>query len=177
VFDGTKTGAYIEEDTPNPQSVYGTSKLAGEIAAAPAASVVRTSWVCSTHGGNMVATILRLAQSHPQLSFVADQRGNPTFTSDLAPVLRQLAADRYQGTIHVTNTGTVSWFEFAQAVLRANGDDPERVAPITTADMPRPAPRPANSALSNQLLSDLGYPLLPEFEETLAHVVASYRDN
>jgi len=175
VFDGTKVGAYVEDDTPNPQSVYGASKLAGEQAATPAASVVRTSWVCSTHGGNMVATILRLATSHPQLKFVADQRGNPTFTSDLAPVLRQLAADRHRGTLHVTNSGTVSWFEFAQAVLLANGDDPNRVAPITTAEMPRPAPRPANSALSNQLLSELGYTLLPDFRETLDQVVASYR--
>lgn len=127
VFDGTKTDPYVETDPTNPQSVYGKSKRSGEIAAGDQATVVRTSWVSSVHGGNMVATILRLASSHPELSFVDDQRGNPTFTADLAPALRQLAADREQGMFHITNTGTATWFEFAQEVLRAGGHDPARV--------------------------------------------------
>ena len=176
VFDGTKSSAYTESDTPNPQSVYGASKLAGERAAGPDATVVRTSWVCSAHGGNMVATILRLAGAHDRLSFVADQRGNPTFTSDLALALRQLAVDRHCGVLHVTNAETVSWFEFAQAVLEAAGGDPTRVSPITTAELlpAHRAPRPANSALSNELFAQCGYAPLPAFRETLPAIVAAY---
>lgn len=176
VFDGTKLDAYIETDTPNPQSVYGTSKLAGEGAAGERATIVRTSWVCSGHGGNMVATILRLAANHPSLSFVSDQRGNPTFTADLAPALRQLALDRHEGTLHVTNEETVSWFEFARAVLEASGSDPERVSPIATAELKpaRPAPRPTNSALSNQRYASAGYAPLRNFREALAEVIPAY---
>jgi len=178
VFDGTKVGAYIESDAPNPQSVYGASKLAGELAAGANSTVVRTSWVCSGHGGNMVATILRLATSHPTLNFVSDQRGNPTFTADLAPALRQLAVDRFAGTLHVTNEETVSWFEFAQAVLEASGDDPARVSPIATADLQpaRPAPRPANSALSNERFASLGYAPLQSFRLALAEAIPAYLD-
>jgi dTDP-4-dehydrorhamnose reductase len=178
VFDGTKVGAYTETDIPSPQSAYGRSKLAGERAAGPSATVVRTSWVCSAHGGNMVATILRLADQHPTLRFVSDQRGNPSFTADLAPVLRRLAFDRVEGIVHVTNAGTVSWFEFARAVLVAAGLDPDRVEPIATADLkpPRPAPRPANSALANDRLRALGYPPLRDFRSALADVVPAYLD-
>ncbi len=177
VFDGTKVGAYEEDDTPNPQSAYGRSKLLGEIEAGPEASIVRTSWVCSGHGGNMVATILRLASTHPELRFVSDQRGNPTFTADLAPALRQLAIDRQVGTVHVTNAETVSWFEFAQAVLEASGNDPNRVTAIQTADLtpPRPAPRPSNSALSNDHFASLGYEPLRNFRSALAEIVDLYR--
>lgn len=176
VFDGTKDAAYIETDTPNPQTVYGRSKLAGELAAGPDATVVRTSWLCSTHGGNMVETVLRLAREHDQLQFVDDQRGNPTFTSDLASAVRQLAVDRHRGVVHVTNTGTVSWFEFAQTVMRVSGLDPARVFPVATADLvpQRPATRPANSALSDDMFVSLGYPALPDFRETLAEVIAAY---
>ncbi len=87
VFDGTATEAYREWDTPNPQSVYGRSKLAGEqevLAQIPSAAVVRTSWVCGAHGQNMVKTILRLAAEHDRLTFVDDQHDCPTFTDDLA---------------------------------------------------------------------------------------------
>lgn len=174
VFDGTKLGAYVETDQPNPQSVYGTTKHAGEVAAGPTASVVRTSWVCSAHPGNMVATIVRLANEHPELRFVNDQRGNPTFTVDLADALRNLAVDRASGVYHVTNTGTVSWFEFAQAVMTAAGFDPARVSPITTAEMPRPAARPANSALANERYVAEGYQPLRPYESALADIINAH---
>jgi len=124
----------------------------------------------------MVATVMRLIAEHPQLSFVEDQRGNPTFTADLAPALRQLALDRHAGTLHVTNAETVSWFEFVQAVLAAAGEDPGRVSPIATADMTpaRPAPRPTNSALSNELYESLGYPPMRNFRAALAEAVVAY---
>ena len=108
VFDGTLDRPYREDDATNPLSVYGQSKLAGEQAAGPEATIVRTSWVCGEHGQNMVKTILRLAGEQPVLRFVDDQRGHPSFTADLAPLIRRLAVDRRPGLHHVTNQGAVS---------------------------------------------------------------------
>lgn len=177
VFDGDKIGPYDVEDPPNPQSVYGASKLAGELAAlAVDAAVVRTAWVFSAHGGNMAATVLRLAASHDTLRFVADQKGSPTYTVDLAAALRQVAQDRVSGLLHITNSGQATWHEFAQQVFEAAGLDPERVEPIATADLQpaRPAPRPANSVLANTRYHDLGYRELPRFEDAVRLVVPAY---
>ena len=124
VFDGTLDRAYHEWDGPNPQSVYGNSKAAGEreaLALGAGAAVVRTSWVCGVNGANMVKTIMRLAREHPQLSFVDDQIGHPTFTADLAVALRRIAVDRRSGVHHLTNQGETSWFGFAQHVVAAMG--------------------------------------------------------
>jgi dTDP-4-dehydrorhamnose reductase len=175
VFSGTKAGPYVEWDEPDPLSVYGRSKLAGEREVGLEATIVRTSWVCGEYGANMVKTILRLAGEHDRLSFVDDQRGHPTFTADLAPMLRRLAVERRPGVHHVTNQGEVSWFEFAQAVLAAAGLDPDRVNPISTAELhpPRPAPRPANSVLDNAVLRLSGLPPLADFREPLARLVAA----
>jgi dTDP-4-dehydrorhamnose reductase len=179
VFDGTKLGPYLEWDRTNPQSVYGASKLGGEhevAAHAPGASVVRTSWVCGEHGSNMVRTVLRLAD-RPELAFVDDQRGCPSFCADLAVGLRRLAAARVPGTFHMTNQGDVSWYEFVRAVLVLAGQDPGKVRPIKTdeLDPPRPAPRPANSVLENAALRTAGFPLLPPYEESLERLVARLR--
>jgi dTDP-4-dehydrorhamnose reductase len=176
VFDGSKDGPYVEWDHPNPRSVYGRSKWGGEgevAAHAPGASVVRTSWVCGEHGNNMVKTVLRLAD-RPELAFVDDQRGHPSFTADLAVGVRRLAAARIPGLFHMTNQGAVSWYEFVRAVLESAGHDPARVRPITTADLdpPRPAPRPANSVLDNAALRLAGEPLLPHYRESLDKLVA-----
>jgi len=173
VFDGTKPDPYVEWDQPNPASMYGRSKLGGELELGPDDTIVRTSWVCGFHGGNMVKTILRLAGEHDTLSFVDDQRGHPTFAADLAAVVRRLVVDRRPGLFHVTNQGAVSWFEFAQAVLEAAGLDPARVSPVATADLKpaRPAPRPANSVLDNAALRLSGVPLAPDFHEPLARLV------
>jgi dTDP-4-dehydrorhamnose reductase len=174
VFDGSKSEPYVEWDAPNPQSVYGRSKLAAEIEAGPEATVVRTSWVCGEHGSNMVKTILRLAGEHDTLAFVDDQRAHPSFADDLALTISRLVLDRTPGLFHVTNQGAVSWYEFAVAVLASAGHDPARVRPITTAELtpPRPAPRPANSVLDNAALRLGGIPLLPDFREPLARLVA-----
>jgi dTDP-4-dehydrorhamnose reductase len=175
VFDGTKPESYVEWDTPNPQSVYGRSKLAGEreLAGNPATTIVRISWVCGEHGANMVKTILRLAASNEVLSFVDDQRGHPTIVSDLAPVLRRLASERRPGTFHATNQGAVSWYEFARDVMESAGHDPARVRPIATADLdpPRPAPRPANSVLDNAALRLSELPLMPHYRDSLDRLV------
>jgi dTDP-4-dehydrorhamnose reductase len=176
VFDGDQPEPYVEWDQPAPRSVYGRSKWAGEqeaLTTRPGTTIVRTSWVCGAHGSNMVKTILRLAAQQDRLTFVDDQRGHPTFTADLAPMIRRLAVDRRPGVHHVTNQGAVSWFEFAQAVLRAAGLDPARVTPLATADLvpARPAPRPANSVLDNAVLRMAGIPLLADFHEPLEQLV------
>ncbi len=174
VFDGEKPEPYVEWDAPAPRSVYGHSKLGGEIEAhAGGATLVRISWVCGEHGSNMVKTILRLAAEHDTLSFVDDQCGHPTFADDLATMLYRLVVDRRPGTFHVTNQGTVSWYEFAGAVLAAAGLDAARVKPISTADLqpPRPAPRPTNSVLDNAALRLGGIDLLPDFHDPLARLV------
>ena len=181
VFDGTLDRPYVEWDATGPTSVYGASKLAGEreaLALGPRAAVVRTSWVCGEHGSNMVATVLRLAPERAgqagALAFVDDQRGHPTFTADLAPLLRRLALDRRSGVVHATNQGAVSWYEFVGDVLAAAGYERAMVRPITTAELdpPRPAPRPANSVLDNAVLRAAGIPLLRDYRAPLAELVA-----
>jgi dTDP-4-dehydrorhamnose reductase len=175
VFDGTSTRPYLEWDAPNPMSVYGRSKLGGERELDPGSAVVRTSWVCGAHGANMVKTVLRLASGTGPMRFVDDQRGSPSFTADLAGVVAVLATERLPGTFHVTNSGVTSWYGFARAVLEAAGDDPERVEPIATAELdpPRPAPRPANSALDNAALRLLGMPPLPDWHDGLERLVGA----
>ncbi len=178
VFDGTLERPYHEWDATHPQSVYGASKLAGEreaLALGPQAAVVRTSWVCGANGVNMVKTIMRLAAERPALQFVADQTGHPTFTQDLALVLRRIAIDRVSGVVHATNQGAVTWCEFARDVVAAMGKDPAMVQPISTAELqpPRPAPRPANSVLDNSVLRAAGYPATRDFREPLRETVAA----
>jgi dTDP-4-dehydrorhamnose reductase len=135
--------------------------------------VVRTSWVNGAHGANMVKTIMRLAREHPQLSFVDDQIGHPTFAADLAVALRHVAVDRRSGVLHLTNQTATSWFGFAQDVVAAMGLDRGMVRPITTAELhpPRPAVRPANSRLDNSVWRACGLPPLRDYREPLGEVV------
>jgi dTDP-4-dehydrorhamnose reductase len=180
VFDGELGRPYHEWDTPNPRSVYGRSKLAGEheaLTAGIGAAVVRTSWVCGEYGNNMVKTVLRLAAERESLSFVADQRGHPTLCADLAPMLRRLALERSSGLHHITNQGAVSWFEFVQEIVALTGRPRSMVTPISTAELQpaRPAPRPANSVLENRVLATSGWPPMRDFREPLAELVARLR--
>lgn len=175
VFDGTSGAPYREWDPPNPQSVYGRSKLAGEQAVAthaPGSTIVRTGWVCGAHGQNMVTTVLGLLD-RPELAFVDDQRGCPTFTADLAPLIRHLAVGRRAGTHHVTNQGETTWYGFVRDVLEVVGQDPAKVRPISTAELdpPRAAPRPACSLLDNAALRLSGLPLLPHYRESLERLL------
>ena len=173
VFDGTKPSPYIESDPTNPVSSYGRSKLTGEHAMSGDDANVRISWVCGYTGGNMVKTILRIAENQDLLSFVDDQHGHPTFADDAAARIVDLALADVTGIWHVTNQGAVSWFQFAREVLIAAGLDPERVRPIMTADLqpPRPAPRPANSVLENRAMTNAGWALLDDFRVPLKRLV------
>lgn len=175
VFDGRGGGPagrlpYTEWDTPNPQTAYGRSKLGGEIELqnllGPDATIVRTSWVCGLHGHNFVKTMVRIANdsSVPSPVVVDDQVGCPTFTADLASAVRFLAVSRLPGLFHVSNTESVSWFGFAQAIFSACGHDPSRVRAISSLEYQTnrtvpTAPRPAFSVLDNVALRGVGYVL------------------
>lgn len=173
VFDGTKQGAYVEADPVAPLGVYGRTKAAGEAAVRAATDrhvIVRTSWVYGAYGNNFLKTMLRLAGERDRLTVVADQRGCPTATRDLAEALL-VAADAAAkgearfGTYHFAGTGATTWHGFASAIVTAaarhTGRAPE-VAPITTAEYPTPARRPRNSELSSALFErTFGYKAAP----------------
>ena len=174
VFDGTKPTPYIESDLPNPQSVYGASKLAGEQQLdLTTDQIVRISWVCGEHGANMVKTILRLAATNPTLTFVDDQIGSPTFTSDAAPMIIEIATAGLAGIWHVTNQGSTSWFGFARDVLTCAGLDADRVIATTTKLLQpaRPAKRPTNSVLENTQMRKANLALLDDYHIPLQRLV------
>jgi len=161
VFDGTKREPYVESDPVNPQSAYGRTKLAGERVTAeakPRHYIVRTSWLFGPGGKNFVETMLGLG---PEVRVVDDQVGSPTFTGHLADALARLARTEDYGVHHLTASGSCSWFEFAREIFARAGSD-TRAVPCTTADFPRPAPRPAYSVLG----SERGH-RLPSWQEGL----------
>ncbi|WP_214510969.1 dTDP-4-dehydrorhamnose reductase [Pseudomonas brassicacearum] len=169
VFDGLKPAPYTEDDTPNPLSVYGRSKLAGENAIRQAGGqhlILRTSWVYSTEGRNFLLTMQRLLQEKPQLRVVADQVGAPTWAGTIADSTAQLI-ERWQvgqpgawGTYHLTARGETSWFGFAQAIgenLLDRHKPCAQLEPIESSAYPTPAPRPLNSRLDcTRLLKEWG---------------------
>ncbi len=181
VFPGDKDGPYDEWDTPAPRSVYGRSKFGGEIELARHASswtLVRTSWVFGRggkgqRGKNFVDTILGRARDGQPLRVVDDQRGCPTYAPDLAATLARLAVGRRAGLYHVTNQGACTWFDLARAAVEEAGLDPELVAPTTSGEFVRPAPRPANSVLADTALVAAGIPRLRPWREALAERVAA----
>jgi dTDP-4-dehydrorhamnose reductase len=168
VFDGTATAPIDEWQPTNPLSVYGRSKLAGELEV----DVAGGNTIVRTRGGTgFVTTMLRLAGEREELRVVADQDGSPTFTADLAVAIKRLVVGRYPGIFHVTNSGTGTWFDLARATFEAAGLDPARVRPITTAEYPSPAARPTYSVLDNAALRLQDLPLLPDWRESLARLV------
>jgi dTDP-4-dehydrorhamnose reductase len=171
VFPGDGSRPYEIDDPTGPQSVYGASKLAGEQAVLetyPEAHVVRTAWVWGATGSNFVKTMAKLESAHPTISVVDDQRGTPTYSADLAVGLLELAgADLPGGVLHATNGGQTTWFDFARAIFVELGADPERVQPTTTANFPRPAPRPAYSVLSSAAWTGAGLTPLRDWRAAL----------
>ncbi|MFH0823167.1 MAG: dTDP-4-dehydrorhamnose reductase [Pseudomonadota bacterium] len=151
VFDGMKAAPYLEDDPVRPISVYGRSKSEGEAevrAILPERHcIARTQWLYGIHGKNFVETILGLAASKDVLRVVDDQRGSPTYAADLAEAILALCNANAVGTFHVTNSGDATWWEFAVAAVNEAGLSHVKVEPITTDQMPRPAPRPKNAVL------------------------------
>lgn len=189
VFDGSKTdGAYSEEDTPNPMSVYGATKLAGEQAVRqmnPAHLILRTSWVVGVHGQNFAKTMLRLAAEKSQLNIVSDQWGAPTSAALLADVTAHLLRC-YQrsrtgfpyGLYHLTASGATNWHAYASHVIeraRTAGAPvkvaPAAVLPIATADYPTPARRPLNSRLATSKLQETFGLRLPDWRQGVDHIL------
>jgi len=174
VFDGAKRQPYLESDATGPVSVYGASKLAGELAVAQAApdahTIVRCSALFGTGGPCFPATMLRLAGEREQLTVVDDQVTCPTFTAHLAATLLSLAesASRPLGVLHVTPAGQCSWYQFAVEIMRHAGAA-TRIVPGTTAEMARPAPRPAFSVMR----SERGAPELPDWRAGLDAYLAA----
>jgi dTDP-4-dehydrorhamnose reductase len=150
VFDGSKRSPYEISDARNPASVYGESKACAEerlLEILPEVCIARTSWLFGHGGKCFPATILKLASTRPEISVVNDQRGSPTFTRDLASALAHLCRADARGIVHITNSGNCTWYDFATETVRASGL-PTKVKPVTTAEFPRPARRPAYSVLS-----------------------------
>jgi len=169
VFDGKANAPYRENDRPDPQSVYGKSKLAGEQLVQSLSSryfIVRTSWVYGKYGSNFVKTMLRLAEERDRLKVVNDQVGSPTYTLDLAQFLLELVKTDHYGIFHVSNTGACSWYEFAKAIFEERGLHVQ-VEPCATAEFPRPAPRPAYSVLDHGAIRAHGLKPLRPWREAL----------
>lgn len=185
VFDGAKGGWYVEDDAAAPLGVYGRTKWEGEeVLRASDVShlILRTSWVVGTHGGNFARTMLRLALTHETLRVVADQVGAPTSTALISEVTvallrrRETGRDAFpSGTYHLAAAGETSWHGYAQFVFAEAGLDPARVHPITTAEYPTAARRPANSRLdTTRLRSTLGIEL-PDWTVGVREVVRALR--
>ncbi|GDY31332.1 NAD(P)-dependent oxidoreductase [Gandjariella thermophila] len=186
VFSGDTDRPYRTDDSPGPRSVYGRSKLAGERAVHVVAEygarawVVRTAWLYGPSGGNFVKTMARLERERDKLSVVDDQTGSPTYTADLADGLLALAARVVgpdapaQRLLHATGGGSTTWYGFARAVFEELGADPDRVRPCTTAEFPRPAPRPAYSVLSDDAWREAGLPPLRHWRDALAAAFADH---
>jgi dTDP-4-dehydrorhamnose reductase len=167
VFDGTKRAPYVESDAPNPQSAYGRTKLHGEAAAGDGAWIVRTSWLFGWTSTNFVRTMLRLGAERGEVAVVDDQRGCPTYVGHLASAVHELL-ELPRGVWHVAADGDCTWAEFAEAIFEEAGLDC-RVHRITTAELGRPAPRPAYSVLRSERA---GAPRLPHWREGLRACLA-----
>ena len=164
VFDGRKREPYVESDGPSPLSAYGRTKLHGEAAAGPDAWVVRTSWLFGPTGHNFVRTMLRLANERDEVAVVDDQRGCPTYVGHLATAVRAVVdEDLPRGVWHLSAGGECTWADFAEAIFEEAGLDC-RVRRVTTAELARPAQRPANSVLRSERP---GAPALPHWREGL----------
>lgn len=179
VFDGRANRPYAENSPTNPLNVYGKTKLAGERHVQEMLDryfIVRTSWLFGPHGKNFVSTILRLAAEQQELRIVNDQRGSPTYTRHLAEKLANLVMSPEYGVYHMAAEGSCTWFEFARRILELSEVQGVQVAPISTSECGRPAPRPAYSVLASQKLNSLGLGPLPHWQAGLDSHLAEIRE-
>jgi len=172
VFDGTKSSAYVEDDAPNPLSVYGRSKLAGERAIRGCGCrhlILRASWVYGPRGKNFFLTIAAKARAGERLRVVDDQRGVPTTSRFLAEKTLALLAKDASGLLHLVPAGETTWYDFAREIVKLSGSQSE-VKPIKTGEFPVAARRPANSVLDNhKATAILGVPM-PDWRTLLRGV-------
>ena len=180
VFAGDAIEPYAEDAPPAPRSAYGRTKLAGEFAVREALPdrgfIVRTAWLYGVHGANFVKTMLALEATQSEISVVDDQRGQPTWSRDLArQIVVLIDADAPPGIYHGTSSGETTWFGFTREIYRLIGADPQRVHPTTTDAFPRPAPRPAYSVLGHDRWAELAAPPIRDWQEALAEALPLIR--
>lgn len=187
VFAGDKPTPYVETDATGPLGIYGRSKLEGEVAVAqanPAHVILRTAWVFSPYGSNFLKTMLRLAADRDTLRVVADQHGTPTYAPDIADavlnvlrrVLSEQASEAWRGVFHMVAEGETTWAGFAEEILRLSGKRggvSATVSPISTADYPTPARRPANSRLDSTRFRAIFAHKLPNWQSGVERCVAA----
>lgn len=174
VFDGSKQGYYTQEDEPRPESVYGKSKLAGEIAVAKEATrfyIIRTSWLFGVGGKNFGSRLFEYARANPRLKGVTDQTSIPTYAPDLAQRIEEIMELRAHGLYHGTNTGVGTWYEFANLALELAGMNEVEIEPVTRAQLNQLAPRPVNSAMRCLLAERLGLASLRHWREAIVDFV------
>ncbi|MCK4631746.1 MAG: dTDP-4-dehydrorhamnose reductase [candidate division Zixibacteria bacterium] len=188
VFNGKKDSAYLETDKPNPVTIYGQSKLAGERAIADTTDnfvIMRIAWLYGAHGKNFVKTMLRLGQAQIEakqagkmtdpLKVVNDQIGNPTWTADIARQIELLIGSDVTGLFHATSEGECSWYEMTRQLFRLRSMDVD-LLPCKTEEFPRPAPRPARSSLENQRLKQLDLNRMRPWAEALEEFLRKVED-
>ncbi len=169
VYGGKGEEPFEVSDPTAPCNIYGKTKLAGEEAVkkyCEKSFVIRTSWVFGINGNNFVKTMLRLADTHPTLTVVADQIGSPTYTPDLAKLICDMVVTEKYGTYHGTNENYCSWCEFAAEIMKMAGKATV-IKPVTTAEYGAKAERPLNSRLSKKCLDDAGFKRLPTWQDAL----------
>ncbi|MBP3767431.1 MAG: dTDP-4-dehydrorhamnose reductase [Prevotella sp.] len=175
VFDGTKHTPYVETDTPCPNSVYGSTKLAGELGVSKfcrQAMIIRTAWLYSTFGNNFVKTMIRLGREKTELGVIFDQIGTPTYARDLARVIFTAIEQGVKpGVYHFSNEGVISWYDFTKAIHRLAGISTCQVRPLHTSEYPTPANRPHYSVLDKTKLKQTYDIEVPYWEESLAECV------
>lgn len=172
VFNGTKHTPYVETDMPCPDSVYGSTKLAGELGVQKFCSktvIIRTAWLYSTFGNNFVKTMMRLGKEKSELGVIFDQIGTPTYAADLANVIMTAINQGVKtGVYHFSNEGVISWYDFTKAIHRIAGITTCHVKPLHTSEYPTPATRPAYSVLDKTKIKETYNIEVPYWEESLA---------
>lgn len=180
VFGGQGERPWEPEDERDPQNVYGRTKYEGELAVQNLLEkyfIVRVTWTFGVHGKNFVKTMLRLAENHDTLRVVDDQIGSPTYTRDLAKLLADMiVTDRY-GVYHATNEGVCSWCEFARTIFEKAGlADKVQVVPVSTEEYGAKAPRPRNSRMSTEKLTENGFERLPSWQDALTRYLEELKE-
>ena len=180
VFNGKAHKPYVETDTPSPDSVYGSTKLAGELGVqkfCKRAMVIRTAWLYSTFGNNFVKTMIRLGKERAELGVVFDQIGTPTYAGDLAKAIMTAVEKGIKpGVYHFSNEGVISWYDFTKAIHRIAGITTCKVRPIHTSEYPTPANRPHFSVLDKTKIKETYDMEIPYWEDSLHKCIEKLKD-